>query len=69
MPVDRDVIVIGAGHNGLVAAALLAKAGLKPLVLERADRVGLDTYGIGEHHRHEFMDSAPAVLWEVMPRG
>jgi probable LLM family oxidoreductase len=30
--------------------------------VERADQVGLDTYGIGEHHRKEFMDSAPAVL-------
>ena len=28
----------------------------------RADQVGLDTFGIGEHHRHEFMDSAPAVI-------
>lgn len=30
--------------------------------VERADRSGLDTYGIGEHHRAEFLDSAPAVL-------
>ena len=30
--------------------------------VERADQVGLDTYGIGEHHRAEYMDSAPAVL-------
>ena len=30
--------------------------------VERADQVGLDTYGIGEHHRPEYMDSAPAVL-------
>ena len=30
--------------------------------VERADRVGLDSYGIGEHHRPEYMDSAPAVL-------
>ncbi|MFN8221740.1 MAG: LLM class flavin-dependent oxidoreductase [Gaiellales bacterium] len=30
--------------------------------IERADQVGLDTFGIGEHHRREFMDSAPAVL-------
>jgi phytoene dehydrogenase-like protein len=36
----RDAVIIGAGHNGLVTAAFLAKAGLKPLVLERADRVG-----------------------------
>ncbi len=31
----RDAIILGAGHNGLVAAWHLAKAGLKPLVLER----------------------------------
>ena len=36
----RDVIIIGAGHNGLAAAFYLAKAGLKPLVLERRDTVG-----------------------------
>src|ERR1700736_4903056 len=27
-----------------------------------ADRVGLDVFGIGEHHRREFLDSAPAIL-------
>ena len=35
-----DVIVIGAGHNGLTAAALLAKQGRKVLVLERRSRIG-----------------------------
>ena len=33
-------IIIGAGHNGLVCAAYLAKAGLRPLVLEARDEVG-----------------------------
>jgi len=27
-----------------------------------ADRVGLDAFGIGEHHREEYLDSAPAIL-------
>jgi phytoene dehydrogenase-like protein len=35
-----DVVVIGAGHNGLIAAAYLAKAGRKVTVLERSDVVG-----------------------------
>jgi phytoene dehydrogenase-like protein len=35
-----DVIIIGGGHNGLVAACYLAKAGLKALVLERREVVG-----------------------------
>jgi len=30
--------------------------------VETADRVGLDCFGIGEHHRKEFLDSAPAVI-------
>src|ERR1700726_764934 len=30
--------------------------------MELADRVGLDVFGIGEHHRREFLDSAPPVI-------
>jgi len=30
--------------------------------IERADRVGLDNFGIGEHHRRDFLDSAPAII-------
>ncbi|MDH3199087.1 MAG: NAD(P)/FAD-dependent oxidoreductase [Myxococcales bacterium] len=37
---NYDVIIIGAGHNGLVAAAYLAKAGRRVLVLERRSIVG-----------------------------
>ena len=35
-----DVVVIGAGHNALITAAYVARAGLRTLVLERRDRVG-----------------------------
>jgi len=35
-----DIIIIGAGHNGLVAAYYFAKAGLKTLVLERREIIG-----------------------------
>ena len=44
----HDVIVIGAGHNGLVCAATLAKAGRKVLVLERASHAG------GAAHTRDF---------------
>ena len=37
---DYDAIVVGAGHNGLVTAAYLARAGLRTLLLEARDRVG-----------------------------
>jgi len=40
MAATRDVIIVGGGHNGLVAAFYLAKAGFKPLVLERRVQVG-----------------------------
>ena len=36
----RDVVIVGGGHNGLVTAFYLAKAGFKPLVLERRAQVG-----------------------------
>ena len=37
---QRDIVIIGGGHNGLVTAFYLAKAGFKPLVLERRAQVG-----------------------------
>src|SRR5437660_1901988 len=40
MPSPRDIVIIGGGHNGLVAAFYLARAGLKQLVLERRNQVG-----------------------------
>jgi alkanesulfonate monooxygenase SsuD/methylene tetrahydromethanopterin reductase-like flavin-dependent oxidoreductase (luciferase family) len=37
---------------------------LKKLVeqIEYADKMGVDLFGIGEHHRKEFLDSAPTVI-------
>ncbi len=40
MAEQRDVVIIGGGHNGLVTAFYLAKAGFKPLVLERRAQTG-----------------------------
>jgi phytoene dehydrogenase-like protein len=36
----HDIIIIGAGHNGLITAFYLAKAGMRPLVLERREIIG-----------------------------
>jgi phytoene dehydrogenase-like protein len=38
--VDQDVIILGGGHNGLVCAGYLSRAGLKVLLLERRDVLG-----------------------------
>jgi len=56
-----DAIVIGAGHNGLVTAAYLAKAGRRVFVLERRERVGgiLDTVEVTEGVR------APGIVHTV----
>jgi phytoene dehydrogenase-like protein len=65
---DRyDAIVIGAGHNGLVCSALLAKAGKKVLVLEANEQVG------GAAVTREFADghsvSACAhLLYQLQPK-
>jgi phytoene dehydrogenase-like protein len=40
MKTRYDVVILGAGHNGLVAAAYLARAGLSVLVLEKNDYLG-----------------------------
>jgi phytoene dehydrogenase-like protein len=36
----QNIVIIGGGHNGLITAYYLAKAGLKPIVIERRETVG-----------------------------
>jgi phytoene dehydrogenase-like protein len=59
--VAYDAIVIGAGHNGLVTAAYVAKAGRRVLVVERRDRAGgiLDTVDVAAGVR------APGIVHTV----
>src|SRR5437879_13342626 len=40
MPEARDVVIIGGGHNGVVTVFDAAKAGVKPLVVERRSQPG-----------------------------
>ena len=35
--------------------------------IEIADKLGLDVFGVGEHHRREFLDSAPLLYWQLLP--
>src|SRR6202789_3370960 len=59
-------MLIGIGSFAAVGDDLTVSASdhLRNLVeeIELADQVGLDVFGIGEHHREEFLDSAPTII-------
>jgi probable LLM family oxidoreductase len=63
MEIGVDSFAATGVHDGSGDAARNAEL-LQQLIeqIELADRVGLDAFGIGEHHRIDFLDSAPAVL-------
>jgi phytoene dehydrogenase-like protein len=64
---EFDVVVAGAGHNGLVSAAYLAKAGYRVLVLEANDHVGGDTATqelVRPGYLHDSCSTAHAIFME-----
>jgi probable LLM family oxidoreductase len=54
--IDSFAATIGSNQSNMDSMAQLLQR------IETADRVGLYVFGIGEHHRREFLDSAPAVI-------
>src|SRR5262245_64640765 len=66
---DRyDAVVVGGGHNGLVAAAYLARSGRSVLVLERLDRLGGAAVSESPFAGVEARLSRYAYLVSLLPR-
>ncbi len=65
-----DVIIVGGGHNGLTAAFYLAKAGLRPLVIERRDVVGggAMTSELHPGFRCPTLTHSTGLLWSEVAR-
>lgn len=59
--IDSFAAILPDPRTGALPSATERMADLLDEVVV-ADRVGLDVFGIGEHHRAEFLDSAPAVI-------
>ena len=64
---DFDVIIAGAGHNGLVAANYLAKAGKKVLVLEAQELIGGATQSVKAFEDYEARLSRYSYLIALLP--
>ena len=63
-----DVAIIGSGHNGLVAAAYLARSGKRVLVIEAQDRLGGATTSQKIFHDYDAMISRYAYLVSLFPQ-
>ena len=64
---NYDVIIAGAGHNGLVAASYLAKAGKKVLVLEAQEVIGGATQSVKAFEDYEARLSRYSYLIALLP--
>ena len=62
-PLQIGIDSFAAAHDD-TSRALGPTQRLRNLIeeIEHADQVGLDVFGIGEHHRKDFLDSAPAII-------
>src|SRR5450759_5535155 len=76
LPASFDAVVVGGGHNGLVAGAYLAKAGLRTLVLEKRATLGgtVETRPLADGKRgpglfHTVGRLRPSVARELGLRG
>ena len=64
---DYDVIIAGAGHNGLVAANYLAKAGKKVLILEAQEVIGGATQSVRTFEDYDARLSRYSYLVSLLP--
>src|SRR3954465_13833138 len=62
-PIEIGIDSFAAAYDE-TSLAVSASDRLRNLVeqIEHADQVGLDSFGVGEHHRAEYLDSAPTVI-------
>ena len=64
---DFDVVIVGGGHNGLVASCYLAKAGLKVAILEKNDSLGGATVSQKVFPEYEARLSRYSYLVSLLP--
>lgn len=65
--VDADVVIVGGGHNGLVAATYLAKAGKKVVILEANEEIGGATASVRAFPEYDARLSRYSYLVALLP--